>query len=137
MAEIKSDNYTDVPVSSTFGNVASHLVTATLAAAAIADEVQLCELPAGTQLTDLHAVIAAMGGTGGTISFGWKYKSGAAGGGAAALEAAASVDTASDVRGTFVPVTLTEKAVLTATVAGDAATGALNVVFTSVQTGTL
>ena len=137
MAEIKSDNYTDVPVSSTFGNVASHLVTATLAAAAVADEVQLAEFPAGTQLLDLHAVAAAMGGTSGTISYGWRYKSGASGGGGAALEALAAVDSASDVRGTFVPVTFAEKAIVTATIAGDAATGALNIVLTSVNKGTL
>lgn len=136
MATIFADNFTDIPRTGSYGNAGVQHVSKTLAANPIADELVLIELPAGTKLHDFRAVIAALGAST-TLSFGWRYKNGEAGGGAAALEAAASTVSASTVRGTFVPVEFEFDAYVTATIGGGAATGAVNVVLNYEYLGTL
>lgn len=137
MSEIKSENYTNVPVSCTFGNVSSNDAGVTLAAGQIADEIQLMEVPAGTKISDVKMVNAALGASS-TISIGWRYKSGTAGGGVDALLAATDTSSAAVTRGDQ-PTTaaMAEVAVITATIAGGAVTGRLDVNVLSVQAGTL
>lgn len=102
----------------------------TLAAAAIADKVRLVKLYAGTKLHDLHMIFADLG-TSVTVSIGYEYVNGEAGGSATALLAATDVATAAgDARGKFAPVTLAYDAYITATIGGGAATGQLDVVTT-------
>lgn len=127
MATLYADQFSEILRTGSWGNANKHHAAKTLAAAQIADELVLCEVPAGTKLHDLRAVIAALGATT-TMSFGWRYKGGEAGGGAAALEAAAPTASASNVRGTFVPVTFVYDAYITATVGGAAATGQVDAV---------
>ena len=137
MADILGDNYTEIPHTGTYGNVAEHNAVADLAAASIADEVQLVKLPAGTKITDIHLVNEALG-AGVTIALGWEYTSGAAGGGAAVLLAATVCTAPTTVgRGNFAPVVLEEEAVIIATVGVGAATGQIDVAIQSVYEGTL
>lgn len=98
----------------------------TLAAAQIADKVRLVKLFAGTKITDLRMVNAALGAST-TVSVGFEYADGQAGGGAAALLAATSTAAAASTRMAVAPVTLEYDAYITATVGGGAATGALDV----------
>lgn len=127
MATLYADQFTEILRTGSWGNANKHHASKTLAAAAINDELVLAVLPAGTKLFDLRAKIAALGAST-NLSFGWRYKGGQAGGGATALEAAASTAAASNVRGTFIPVTLAYDAYITATVTGAAATGQVDVI---------
>lgn len=102
----------------------------TLAAAQIGDKVRLNKLFAGTKIVDTHMIFADLG-TGVTVSIGYEYANGEAGGSATALLAATDVATAAgDARSKHAPVTLAYDAYITATVAGGAATGQLDTVLT-------
>lgn len=103
---------------------------ATLASASIGDKVRLVKLFAGTKIFDTKMVNAALGGST-TVSVGFEYANGEAGGGAAALIAATSTASAAGTRqSTVAPLTLAYDAYITATVGGATATGQLDVVVT-------
>jgi hypothetical protein len=103
--------------------------TITLASAAIADKARLVKLYAGTKIYDVKLVNAALGAST-TVSLGFEYVDGTAGGGAAVLLAATSTASATATRGVGVPVTLAYDAYITATVGGAAATGQIDAVVT-------
>ena len=127
MATIQADNYSQIANAGTWGNKSGKLCTVTLAAAAIADVIELCKLPAGTTLLDWFSHNAALGAST-TLSYGWKYADGSAGGGAAVLAAAASTANAGMTRSAVAPITFDKDVILTATVGGAAATGVVNFV---------
>lgn len=102
----------------------------TLAAVPIADKIRLVRLYAGTKLHDVRMVNAALGAST-TVSVGWEYVNGEAGGGAAVLIPATSTAAAASTRQAAVaPVLLAFDAFITATIAGAAATGQLDVMTT-------
>ena len=102
----------------------------TLAAAAIADKVRLVKLYAGTKVYDVKMVNAALGAST-TVSVGYEYVNGEAGGAATSFIAATSTSSAAGTRQTTVaPIVLAYDAYITATIAGGAATGQLDVITT-------
>lgn len=101
----------------------------TLAAAQVADKVRLNKVYAGTKIHDIKMVNAALGAST-TVSLGYEYVNGEAGGGAAALLAATATNAAAATRGVGAPVTMAYDAYITATIGGAAATGQLDVVTT-------
>lgn len=102
---------------------------ATLAAAAIADKVRLIKLYKGTKVYGIKLVNAALGAST-TVSLGYEYANGEAGGSATALLAATATSSAAKTDGVGAPVLLAYDAYITATVGGGAATGAVDVVVT-------
>lgn len=102
----------------------------TLAAAAIADKVRLNKVYAGTKVYDARMVADDLG-TSVTLKLGFEYVNGEAGGDDAAFIAATDVaSAASSTRMAKKPVTLAYDAYIIATVAGGAATGALDTMVT-------
>lgn len=118
---LKDTQYSgDCPLAIAHGSVA-------LAAAAIADKVRLVQLFAGTKIHDIRMTNAALGAST-TVSLGFEYVNGEAGGGAAVLLAATATASAATTRqGAIAPVTLAYDAYITATIGGAAATGQLDV----------
>lgn len=98
----------------------------TLAAAAIADKVRLVKLYAGTKIYEANMINAALGAST-TVSAGFEYVNGEAGGSATALIPATSTASAARVESSVKPVVLAYDAYIIATVGGAAATGALDV----------
>lgn len=102
----------------------------TLAAAASGDKVRLNKLYAGTKIYDARMINADLG-TGTTMSLGFEYVNGEAGGSATAFFNAADVATAAaSNQTTAAPITLAYDAYVIATVGGAAATGQLDTVLT-------
>ena len=109
----------DCPLAAAHGKV-------TLAAAAIADKVRLVKLYAGTKVHDVRLINAALGAST-TVSLGFEYVNGEAGGSATALLAATSTASAASTRAIVAPVVLDYDAFITATIGGAAATGVIDV----------
>lgn len=107
--------------------LASAVGSITLAAAAIATKVRLLRLSKGAKIHDLRMINAALGADT-TVSIGWEYVHGEAGGGAAVLLAATSTVAAASTATASAPVLLAYDAYITATVGGGAATGKVDVV---------
>lgn len=102
-----------------------------LASAQIADKVRLVKLYAGSKIYDMHVVFDDLGGTGAILDVGFEYVNGESGGAANTFFNDIDVATAAgNVRGGFFPVTLDYDAYITATVAGAAQTGTLEVMVT-------
>ena len=102
----------------------------TLAAAASGDKVRLNKVYAGTKVYDVKMVFGDLG-TGTTMSVGFEYVNGEAGGSATAFLPATDVATAAgSARSAAAPVTLAYDAYIIATVGGASATGQLDVVTT-------
>lgn len=128
MATINAPSLQDVVYSGECPLAAAHGYV-TLAGAAIADKVRLNKVYAGTKISDVKLVNAALG-AGTTVSLGFEYVNAEAGGGAAVLLAATSTAAAGATRNLAAPVTLDYDAYLTATIGGGVATGKLDVVTT-------
>lgn len=102
----------------------------TLAAAASGDKVRLNKVYAGTKVYDVKMVFDDLG-TGTTVSVGFEYANGEAGGSATAFLPATDVATeAGSARSDAAPVTLAYDAYIIATIGGAAATGKLDVATT-------
>jgi hypothetical protein len=100
-----------------------------LSSAQIGDKVRLVKLYAGTKIYDMRAVFDDLGGAGAALNIGFEYANGEAGSTANAFFSNIDVGTAAgSVRGSFAPVTLVYDAYITATVAGAAQTGKLDVI---------
>jgi len=101
---------------------------ATLASAAIGHKVRFTKLYAGTKVVDLKFVFADLG-TGTTMSIGFEYVDGQAGGSATAFLPATDVATAAgSARSAAAPVTLEFDAFIIGTIGGGTATGRVDVV---------
>lgn len=72
-------------------------------AGANGDTIDLFEVPAGARVFEVGVANSAFG-AGVTLSLGWKYKDGSAGGTATALMAATSVATAGSLGGNILPI---------------------------------
>ena len=102
----------------------------TLASAASGDKVRLNKVYAGTKIYDIKLVNAALGAST-TVSLGYEYVNGEAGGSATALLAATATSSAAATRqGAVAPITLAYDAYITATIGGGTATGQVDVVTT-------
>lgn len=135
MATINAPTLQDVQDSGNHGAVHAQ-GTVTFAATPIADKVRLVRLYAGTKIYATRFVNAALG-VGSTISVGFEYVNGEAGGGAANLIPATTSAAVSRVDSTIAPIFLPFDAYVTATVGGGAATGLLDVVVVFEHKGTL
>lgn len=136
MAQIIASTMRNNPFTGEDGNRSGDHGKHTLAAAAIADTIDLLVIPAGSKLLGVAMINAALGATT-TISLGWRNKDGTAGGSATALLAATSTAAAAKANSVFAPISFTNDVVLYATVAGAAATGQLDVVTDYIFQGTL
>lgn len=112
----------DCPLANAHGYV-------TLAAAAIGDKVRLNKVYAGTKVYDVSMINAALG-AGVTVSVGFEYVDGQAGGSATAFLPATAASAAARTESAVKPVTLAYDAYIIATIAGGAATGQLDTVVT-------
>ena len=110
----------DCPLAKAHGQI-------TLAAAQIADKVRLVRLFKGSKIHGVKMINAALGAST-TVSIGYEYANGEAGGSATALLAATATSSAATTRDSAAPVVMAYDAYITATVAGGAATGLLDVV---------
>jgi hypothetical protein len=121
------------------GNRSADHGSHTLAAAAIADTVDLLPIPAGAKLLGLHMINAALG-AGATISLGFRNKDGstnAAASATALLAATAAATAGTRTASVFVPIEFAVDAVLYATVGGAAATGRIDVITDYIYKGML
>lgn len=109
-----------------YGNAAQAVVTTTLVAAAIADVVRVAKLEAGTTVTGIRFRTSGLG-TGVTISLGYQVDEETTN--AAALLAATAAAAAANVgESSARPLEIAEDTYITATIAGGAATGDLDVI---------
>lgn len=128
MATLNASTLNDVQYSGDCPLANAHGVY-TLASAAVSDKVRLVKLYAGTKIYNAKLVNAALGAST-TVSLGFEYVDGQAGGGAAALLAATATASAAATNGITAPVTLAYDAYITATVGGATATGQIDAVVT-------
>ncbi|MES2320005.1 MAG: hypothetical protein V4631_21195 [Pseudomonadota bacterium] len=99
----------------------------TLAAAQVADKVRLVKLFAGTKIYSTKMINAALGASS-TVSIGYEYVNAEAGGAVNTFIPATDTSSAAKTDSLIAPLTLAFDAYITATIAGAAATGALDVV---------
>lgn len=99
----------------------------TLAATPVADKVRLNKVYAGTKVYSAKMVNAALGAST-TVSLGFEYVNGEAGGGGAVLLPATATATAGATRNSAAPMVMQFDAYITATVGGATATGQVDVV---------
>lgn len=126
MATINAPSMQDIQYSGDCPFAPAHS-SITLAAQPSGDKVRLFKLYAGTKIHDLKMVNAALGAST-TVSLGFEYANGEAGGGATALLAATNTASAAVTRqGAIAPVVLQYDAYVTATIGGASATGQLDV----------
>lgn len=127
MATIKSDNINDLQFYGEYGHADSAVGGVTLAAAQIADIIDLLKLDGPVEISDAFMINAALG-AGSTISLGWRYQDGSAGGGAATIFAATATNAAGRVNMGLASFKTTKAIVIYATVGGGAATGRVDFV---------
>lgn len=101
----------------------------TLAAAAVADKVRLNKVYAGTKVFGAKIISGALG-AGVTVSLGFEYVNGEAGGSATAFLNAATRAAAGKDESAAAPVVLAYDAYIIATIGGAVATGQLDSVLT-------
>jgi hypothetical protein len=118
------------------GNLSAQHGSQLLAAAQIADTVDLVTIPAGSKLLDAALVNAALGASV-TVALGYRFKDGTTGGSATALLAATAATSAAKTNSVFAPIVFAKDVVLYATIAGGAATGQIDVVTNYIFQGTL
>jgi hypothetical protein len=120
----------------TYGNVSKEYLYADLAAAPIAEVIELGEFDAGTLFYGIDAIIGALG-AGTTLSFGFKPVNPGDGSAAPAELLAAASTASASVRSTTkrIPIEFAYPVVLTATVAGAVATGSVSVIAEYVYRG--
>lgn len=129
MATINAPSLQDTQYSGDCPLAAAHGYI-TLASAQVGDKVRLTKLYAGTKIYGAKMVNAALGASS-TVSLGFEYVDGQAGGGAAALIAATNTASAAVTReGAIAPIVLDYDAYITATIGGAAATGKFDSVIT-------
>lgn len=135
MATINAPSLKDVQPSGDRGAIHAH-GSITLAAAAIADKVRLVKLYAGTKIYTTTMINAALGAST-TVSIGFEYVDGQAGGTATSFIPATSTSAIAKTESIVKPVVLDYDAYVIATVGGAAATGALDVTVLYEHKGTM
>lgn len=136
MATINAPSLPNVQYSGEYPAAHAHGYIA-LAAAAIADKVRLVKLFAGTKIYSTRLITGATLGASTTVSVGFEYVDGQAGGGAAVLIPATATTAAGSTSSIVAPITLLYDAYITATVGGGVATGQMDVVVVYDHVGTL
>lgn len=126
MAVILGDNINDLQQYGHYGNLSVASGGKTLAAAAIADTVDLLKIDGPVEIEDVHMINAALGAAT-TIALGWRYQDGTAGGGAAVIFAAAATNAAGRVNMDKAPHKTNKSIVIYATVGGGVATGRIDI----------
>lgn len=128
-------SYSKMPMAGPFGNASIIARSITLAAAAIATEINFIELPPGTKLLDVKLINDALGAST-TLSAGLRYPNGDGTDSATALLPAAATTSAGARTGAFHPKTFDTPVIVTGTVGGGAATGevTLHVIYEYVGT---
>lgn len=127
MAVILGDNINDLQHYGQYGNCEVANGGKTLAAANIADTVDLFKIDGPIEIVDLHMINAALGAAT-TISLGWRYQDGSAGGSAVVLLAATATNAIARTNTLAAPTKTTRGIVVYATVGGGVATGRFDVV---------
>lgn len=127
MAVITGDNVNDLQHYGQYGNEEIADGGKTLAAAAIADTVDLLRIDGPIRFEDLHLINAALGAAT-TISIGWRYQDGSAGGSNVAMLAAVATNAAARSNSLVPPFNTNKAIVVYATVAGGVATGRIDIV---------
>lgn len=135
MATINAPTLKDVQPSGDRGAMHAHGAI-TLAAAQIADKVRLVKLYAGSKVFTTTMINAALGASS-TVSVGFEYVNGEAGGSATAFVPATSTVSIAKTESIVKPVVLDYDAYVIATVGGGAATGALDVTVLFEHKGTI
>ena len=115
-------------LSGEWGNLTAAHFKYTFAAGQIADVALLGVIPQGAKIVDVHMRNAALGASS-TIALGYRKvdPNSTLAASAAAILAATSTAAAATTRGSFAPFTLNEETYLTATIAGGAVTGQVDV----------
>lgn len=126
MATLTATSVANIPPVGSAGNVSVQFGSYTFAAAAIADKVRLCVIPAGAKVFNIAAINAALGASS-TVALGWEYVDGSAGGSSTAFLAATSTAAAGRAESTAAPVSFDKDVYLIGTVGGAAATGQYDV----------
>lgn len=105
------------------GDAACCVATAITAALAIGETIDLCELPAGSEVYDLKEIHDALGASS-QLEFGYRYKFASEGPpDSNAFLASAATATAGSREGAFHPVSFDYPVIIMATVSGAAVTG--------------
>lgn len=125
MATINAASLKDVQPSGDRGAMHAHGYV-TLAAAAVADKVRLVKVFAGTKIFQTTLINAALGAST-TVSVGFEYVDGQAGGSATALIPATATNAIAKTESIVRPIVLDYDAYITATIGGAAATGQVDV----------
>lgn len=134
MATINAPTLKDVQPSGDRGAMHAHGVV-TLAAAQIADKVRLVKLFAGSKVYATTMINAPLGAST-TVGVGFEYVNGEAGGSAVSFIPQTATSSAAKTESVVNPVILEYDAYVTATIAGGAATGELNVMVLFEHRGT-
>jgi hypothetical protein len=124
MAKFFAIQFYDPVFAGEYGNLSAKAVNIT-AAAAIADTIDFMVLPGKCRLLDWAMQNAALG-AGSTISVGWRYADGTAGGSATALLPATSTAAAArttPLTNTGIPIDVDKDIIVYGTVAGGAVAG--------------
>lgn len=125
MATINAASLKDVQPSGDRGAMHAHGYV-TLAAAAVNDKVRLVKVFAGTKIFQTTLINAALGAST-TVSVGFEYVDGQAGGSATALIPATATNAIAKTESIVKPIVLDYDAYITATIGGAAATGQVDV----------
>lgn len=136
MATINAPSLPNVQYSGQYPSAHAHGYI-NLAAAAIADKVRLVKLFAGTKIYSARQIIGGSLGASTTVSLGFEYVDGQAGGSATALIPATATTAAGSTSSVVAPITLLFDAYITATIGGAAASGQYDAVLTYDPIGTL
>lgn len=121
----------NLPHSGTWGNLSAQAMQYVAAAAAIGDVIYLGAVPAGTKVTDVRMLWAALGAAT-TISIGYINS---AGNNATYFLAAHPTSTPGSEHTAFIPIDFALDTFIIATVGGGAITGEINVVMQYIYKG--
>ena len=129
MAQVFADDINQIAFAGQHGNYNVIEDGKTLAAFLVADTVDLMTIPARCKIDDFHLINAALGAAV-TLSLGWRYKDGTAGGSATALMAATAMTAAARTNMAVAPVlpSLQKEIVVYGTGAGATAAGRIDLV---------
>ena len=132
MTTLKAANLYDVPFYGEYGNLS--IAESTITGASIAngtDTIDFMVIPAQSKVYDWQMLNNAFtGGTSPTLSLGWRYADGSAGGGAAVLLAATAMGSAARTRAaaaTVTPILVDKDIVIYGTSGGSGTSTAANV----------